>query len=171
MARIDKDTEITVVNNTHGAFVYFFKDISLELDEYGDEDTLTFGELKTISSGRHKKVLQNLLLLITDVNDDELTVDDVVKQLKLDRYYAPVKEAINEEDDISSDSFKTFVEKSTAEELKKALSIDNLKPALIEVSVELYKDKNFNDFDKRKAIGDSIGLEDFNEFFSDIKVS
>ena len=36
MARIDKDTEITVVNNTHGAFVYFFKDISLELDEYGD---------------------------------------------------------------------------------------------------------------------------------------
>ena len=81
MARIDKDTEITVVNNTHGAFVYFFKDISLELDEYGDEDTLTFGELKTISSGRHKKVLQNLLLLITDVDDDELTVNDVVKQL------------------------------------------------------------------------------------------
>ena len=150
MARIDKDTEITVVNNTHGAFVYFFKDISLELDEYGDEDTLTFGELKTISSGRHK---------------------NVVKQLKLDKYYAPVKEIINEEDDISSDSFKTFVEDSTAEELEKALSIDNLKPALIEVAVELYKEKNFNDFDKRKAIGDSIGLEDFNEFFSDIKVS
>ena len=103
--------------------------------------------------------------------DDELTVDDVVKQLKLDKYYTPVKEIINEEDDISSDSFKTFVEDSTAEELEKALSIDNLKPALIEVAVELYKEKNFNDFDKRKAIGDSIGLEDFNEFFSDIKVS
>ena len=110
MAKIDKDLEITVVNNIRGSFVYSNRGTIIELDSFGDEDFLTYGELKTMVSGRYKSLLQNFSLLITDVDSDEYTLEDVIKQLKLSKYYEKIKSLTDEDDsEVDQDVFEDFI--------------------------------------------------------------
>ena len=113
MAKIDKDLEITVVNNIRGSFVYSNRGTIIELDSFGDEDFLTYGELKTMVSGRYKSLLQNFSLLITDVDSDEYTLEDVIKQLKLSKYYEKIKSLTDEDDsEVDQDVFEDFIRES-----------------------------------------------------------
>ena len=176
MAKIDKDLEITVVNNIRGSFVYSNRGTIIELYSFGDEDFLTYGELKTMVSGRYKSLLQNFSLLITDVDSDEYTLEDVIKQLKLSKYYEKIKSLTDEDDsEVDQDVFEDFIRESKVSDLIEKLSDENLKYPLVDTAVELYKNKDFNDYDKRKAVADAIGVgtgenkdEDFDGYFRDI---
>lgn len=175
-ARIDKETEVTVANNTWGSFGYNFKETVIELDEHGDEDYLTFGELRTMASSKHKGVLQNLYLLITDIDSDEYTVRDVISQLKLDKYYKNAWDLIDvdidEEEDaiLQPDDFEDFVKDCKPKELKKKLEDDSLDGILIETAAHLYKSKKLTDFDKMHIVGRALGIneDDISAFFADM---
>lgn len=163
--RIDKDVEVTIVNNTHGSFSYNFKGTIIELDDFGDEDYLTFGELKTMSSSKHKSILRDLMILITEVDSDDFTVDDVIEQLKLTKYYKPLNNIV---DDLSTESIEDFVINSSEEDFRKALKEDSLKLVLIETSSNLYRQGKFTNFSKLRDLGNVLGIEDYNTYFSDI---
>lgn len=165
--RIDKDTEITVVNCTHGSFTYAYKDTIIELETFGDEETITFGELKTMASSKHKNVLRNFMLLITEVDSEEVTLKEVIKQLKLERFYEPILK-IGDYEDFSSDMFNDFVLDSGTKELENMLKNDNIDAILIECAVNLYKEKELTDYDKLRVIGNALGVSDFNTYFSDV---
>lgn len=179
MAQINKDLEITVVNNVRGSFVYSNRGTRIELDSFGDEDFLTYGEIKTMVSGKNKSLLQNFSLLITEVDSDEYTLEEVLKQLKLLKYYEKIKSLTDDDElDVNQDIFKDFIKDSTLSELTEKLKDTNLKYPLIDTAVELYKHKDFNDYDKRKAVADAIGVgsggddsENFDEYFRDIPMS
>ena len=85
---IDLDIEVVLVNNVQSSFSYSDnRDTFFSMSEYGDEAIVTFGSLRKISSGKHKKLLQELYLLIDEVLDDEVTKEDVLRQLRLDAIY------------------------------------------------------------------------------------
>lgn len=166
--RIDKDVEVTIVNNTQGSFGYNFKDTLIELESFGDEDYLTFGELKTMMSSKHKNILKKLMLLITDIDSEEYTVDDVINQLKLDGSYKSLREIIENIDENSHSSIIDFIQESKTEDFEKALEDKNLSKVLVESATSLYKDGELSDYTKLRAVGKAIGIEDFNTYFSDI---
>lgn len=165
--KIDKELEITVVNNTMGSFSYQHKDVYIELDERGDAGELTFGELKSIMSSPHKNVLKKLQLIITDVDSEEVTISEVIKQLKLSRYYDPVKELIDT-DYLDADSFEEFVLNSDEKEFKKAIKNESLSSILIENVAILYKGKKLTDYSKLRLAAQEIGVSDYGTYFQDL---
>lgn len=167
--KIDRDTEIYVANNIFSSFSYNDdRGTNLELTEHGDEDSLTFGELKTISSGRGKAALQKMYILITGVADPEIEIDDVLRQLKLEKYYNQAKEIFNEKDELTVDSYADFIINSSEAELTEALKNDYMRAVIVETAVDLYSDNEIND-GKLIPILKSIGVEDIYSFIGDIK--
>lgn len=168
--RIDKDTEITVVNNTYGSLIYNYRQTILGLDQHGDEDYLTFGELRTMASSKYKSLLQKLSLLITEVDSDEFTVKDVIDQLKLTKYYKNAWKLCDEDEDLGSDTFEEFVENCSSHELSERLKDENISGILIDAAANLYRDKELTDYDKMHVIGKALGVatDDVNSYFSDM---
>lgn len=173
--RIDRNTEVTVQSNIHASFVYSEGGVSLELAGYGDEDFLTFGELKKLSSGSSKNVLRNMYLLITDVDSLEFTVDDVVRQLKLEKYYSSAKKSLSMQEDkeLAIENFVDFVEDASATEATKAIDENpNLKEVLVQNALILYKERTI-DIDKIQKMLESCGVDSskFYAFLEDLSLS
>lgn len=145
---IDLNTEVVLVNNVQSSFNYSDgNDTFFSMNEYGDEAIVTYGSLRRISSGRHKKLLQDLYLLIGDVFSDEVSKDDVLAQLRLDSVYKQAEEilGVEEGEELQGIHFFEFVENSTDEELKSALKNPRLNMCLTETAVELFKgSKSYN---------------------------
>ena len=75
--KIDKDTEIEIKNNTRGSFFFTTRsgELVIDLNEYGDSDRISFGELTKIS-GRIRKILSHLDIVITVViSKDNTTIE------------------------------------------------------------------------------------------------
>ena len=66
--RVDPDTEVIVMNNVKGSFFYKSRDgqTVLDLDEFGDEEYVTFGELKKMLAQK-RAILEKLKLLFSIV--------------------------------------------------------------------------------------------------------
>ena len=165
--KIDKDTDIEVTSNVRASFGYLDKKSkTIDLDNHGDSDYITFGELKSMASGKHKKTLHNMYILITDIEDPEFTVDDVIEQLRLNKYYDAAKKVLQTEF-IDSDTFDDFVENSDINDILKAVKNDNLISGLTESAVELHKNGKI-ELEKTKAIFEACGVSNFYEFISDL---
>lgn len=176
--KIDKDTEITIANNTKGAFFYSNKNASLiiNLNEYGDEDSISFSELKTIL-GDKRMILTDLILIITDVVDEECTIEDIVKALKLsdsyNEYLSLTNEKLGEVEHIDIRGVEEFVQDATAEEIGKILGNKKSKVryAIAETAADLYKNKELSDWNKMKAVAEKLGHSDISSFWKDIESS
>lgn len=139
---IDLDIEVVLVNNVQSSFSYSDgRDTFFSMSEYGDEAIVTFGSLRKISSGKHKKLLQDLYLLVDEVLDEEITKEDVLKQLRLDVIYQEAMDTLGvpEGEELHGTHFFEFLEKATDDEIKKALDNPRLKMCLIETAAELFK--------------------------------
>ncbi|HFI0463184.1 TPA: hypothetical protein ACGO1T_000528 [Streptococcus suis] len=167
--KIERDTEIYVSNNIYSSFSYSDdRGASLDLTEHGDEDSLTFGELKSLASGRGKAALQKMYLLITDVADPEIELDDVVRQLKLEKYYNKAKELFEEKDNLSVDSFSDFLINGNLEKIKQSLEDDYLRAVIVETAVHLYSKNKIQD-NIIIPVLQAIGIEDVYSYIGDIK--
>lgn len=139
---IDLDIEVVLVNNVQSSFSYSDnRDTFFSMSEYGDEAIVTFGSLRKISSGKHKKLLQDLYLLVDEVLDDEVTKEDVLKQLRLDAIYQEAMDTLGvpEGEELSGTHFFEFLENATDDEIKQALNNPRLKMCLTETAAELFK--------------------------------
>ena len=172
---IDKDTEIVIANNTYGMFVWESRsgDMSIELNEHGDEEYVSYRELRQL-----KKYLANMKLVITAVNDDDVSIMDVARGLRIDDVYLEYfdlieelnEEEANKEDEIVIDDFEDFIVDSYVDEFEEALK-SKMRPTVINTSVELYKTGQLVNRDKTKLIQKTRPKDVREDFWSDIEAT
>ncbi len=152
--RLNKELEVVVMNNTNGRIFYRCpKTMSIiEMQEYGDMDTMTLEQLNTMRNS-HKAMLENFWIVIVDVYDDEITVEDVVEHLRLKRLYGDMEfydEAIDE-----------LILDTSLEEFKEKIKV--LQPKLVLLIAQRIKVLDmrgqFGDSYKMRFLEDYIGKE------------
>lgn len=80
--RLEKNDDITVMNNTTGRYGYTSRSgFAVEMNEYGDTETIPFGELETMRSSQ-KRHIEEAFIVILD--------EDAVKQLRYEKLYENV---------------------------------------------------------------------------------
>lgn len=170
--KIDKDLEVVIANNTTGGFFYKSPDNTLiiDLDEKGDEDYVTFGQLKTMMS-RNRKILKDLTILLVDVTDDEFTLEDVIKALRLNDEYSELK-SIAKDGEYDTETIHDFVIESETDRLVKILESKNskLKHRIFEAAVVAYRSGELSDFNKMQAIARAMGHKDFHNYWMDSEI-
>lgn len=172
---IDKNVEVVVANNTYGTFVWESKngETSIVLEEHGDDEFLTYGELRKL-----KKYLENMELVITEVNEDGVSIMDVARGLRIDDVYEQYFDLIEETDpdevddeaDIDIDEFEDFILDSDDDEFKQILD-SKLRDVIIRGSVQLYKEQKLASHSKTKMIRETRPKADRDSFWSDIEAS
>src|SRR5699024_12498287 len=107
--RIDSNTEIVVQNNLHSMFVY--PKLGIEFSQNGDDDIVTYGELKSLNSGSGKRILRNFSLLVKEVLDDDVSYEDVIGYLKLLENYNEGRQivAVDEQDNFLAADYEDII--------------------------------------------------------------
>lgn len=174
---IDKQTELVITNNIFGEFDWETKngDVSIILNDRGDYDFAEFGELRKM-----KPYLEKLKVLITEVNDDEVSIMDVADGFRIGDVYSDFfkyieglsVDEVTPDDVIDVEDVEDFIIDSDADEFKEALD-SNLRLMLIEYGVNLYRQHKLNDYEKLEAIKQSRNLSpvEAEEFWSDVMAS
>lgn len=155
--QIPINLEVTVANNTSGTFVYEPKNqnVSLSLQNRGDEDYVSFEELRKM-----RKWLENFDLVITSVNSNEFTILDVARNLRIDDVYEQFFDLIlqidadsyEDEVTIDIDEIDGFIlEEDDEEVFKKALESKLRKTVIVEC-VSLYREGALKDYTKMALI-------------------
>lgn len=166
--KIDQDVEVIVMNNVRGSFFYKSRngDLVLDLTDFGDEQYVTFGDLKKMMASK-RVVLEQLRLVIVDVEDEEVTVNDVVESLRLADTYKELESACDGE--IGQYGIENFIKESELSELDKKLSSKKtkLKNTIVETAVVMYRNGELTDYNKMKLIAEKIGRKDFGSYWQD----
>jgi hypothetical protein len=143
--------EVAIMNNTHGGFIYVCPKTQnrYEMTGYGDIDYITVGELLTMKNS-HKPILEKFWILLIDVITDEVELEDVLKYLGLDRIY---------DDVLKPENIDEFIIKSKSEDFNKAIKTmnKNISERVIERSIMLFREGNFNDFTKIQHMQEIVG--------------
>lgn len=157
MAKIEKTVDVTLVNNITGGVYYNNRGAVLDLESFGDEGVLTFGELKTMASSKYKSLLQNLTLLISEVDSEEFTAEDVIRELRLTKYYKELDDLSEDEIDYYDTNIVTdFVLNSELKEYDEKLKNPVLSHLLVDRTVQLYREKELFSLDKLKSIAEYV---------------
>lgn len=167
---IDLDTEVIVQNNIHSTFVYKTRDGVIELEDFGDEEYVSLRVLKSMATGKGKKMLRNMYIIIVGTNSDEYTVDDILNTLKLTKVYDEAKEVLDS-DVVETDAFVDFLENTSSKELARVLNNhENLIVALTDQAIDMYKNGEIE-----SAIIETVlkeqGIEDIYSYLEDVRNS
>lgn len=172
---VDKNTEVIVANLTHDAYSFESPnhDFSLSFDEFGEDDYLTYGQLRVL-----KKQLENFELLITEVTTPGVELYDVIQGLHLTKQYNDyfkyveevAKDEMEEIEYLDTEALEGFVEDSDDDEFAVALD-SKIRTPLIETSVALYKQGRFNDRYKIIDIQKTRPEGEAEDFWRDIDAS
>jgi len=164
---IDRNVEVVVMNNTFGRFIYENPRMTMVIDmeNYGDEEYVTVGDLRVILNS-NRKILENFMLLITEVLDDNLTLEDVLLFLGLDKKYKEFF-ALNHRKNSSANvrDIQYFIIKSNPEKFERMMENmdERLRNRVIDTSVKLFKLKKLTDYRKmqviRKFVNDDLFLD------------
>lgn len=154
---VDRDTELVVVSNVPHRFFYENPRLSIVIDlqNIGDQEYLTVGDIRTIMNS-NRKIIEGFSLLITDVLDNQYTLEDVLVFLGLDKkyddYYSLTKKRIG--DVVSVSDIKEFLLNSPVNSFEKTMEKidDKLRARVIEQAVVLFKLKEFGDYNKMRVI-------------------
>lgn len=176
--RIDKDFEVSIINNLYGSFYYSSPNGSLiiDMEERGDEDYVTFGDLKSLMS-RNRKILTNLNLVINDVVGDEYTLKDVIDSLKLEDSYNELlslaDKKLSEVEYIDIELIPEFIKEAKPERIAKILENkkSKLRYSIAEATVELYKQKKLSDYNVMKDLAEKLGHKNVQSFWNDIEAA
>lgn len=172
--RIDKEVEIVIRNNTHGAFEVPGIDSTISLEKQGDEEFVTFGELRKL-----KKYIEELDIVIVEVNSNDYSLYDIITALRLNKVYdeyfkyvlnEPDTNAYPEIDYIDPESFDEFIIDCDNETFKEALDT-KLRKQIILTSVVLYKKHELTDYTKMTLIKQTRPEKEQSEFWNDIDAS
>lgn len=176
--RIDKDFEISITNNLYGGFYYSSPngDFIIDMENHGDEDYVTFGDLKSLMS-RNRKFLIDLNLVINDVVGDEYTLEEVIKSLKIEDSYNELlsldEQKLSEVEYIDIDMIKDFVKEAEPERIAKILENkkSKLRYCIAETCTELYKNGELTDYNIMKHVAEKLGHDDVQSFWADIEAT
>lgn len=164
---VDRNIEVIVVSNVIGSkFFYENPRMSQNIDlaKIGDEEYITVGDLRTMLNS-NRKILEGFQLLITDVVDNEVTLEDVLIYLGLDRKYEEYYSLANKQDGELAEvtDIKNFLLKAPINAFEKTMEkIDSkLRTRVIEMAVVLFKLKEFGDYNKMRIIESYVNDELF----------
>jgi hypothetical protein len=163
---VDRDVEVVVISNVLTKFFYENPRMNMviDLENIGDEEYLTVGDIRTILNS-NRKILEGFQLVITEVLDDSYTLEDVLTFLGLDKkydeYYSLARKPKGSRIEVTD--IKNFLEKSSVDAFEKTMkSIDEkLRSRVIETAVVLFKKKEFGDFNKMRVIEEYVSDELF----------
>lgn len=172
---VDKDVEVVVANNANGMFVYESKngDLSIDLSNFGETEYVTYGELRKL-----KPFLTNGQLVISEVNDDDTTIMDVVRGMRLTKLYDDIlgtvlgydPEEFDGVDLIDPADIEEAVLESDESEFEDMLK-SKFRSRIIEITVGLYKERRLSDRDKIELIEETRPEGEQETFWSDINAS
>ncbi|KRL07922.1 hypothetical protein [Liquorilactobacillus hordei] len=172
---IDKDTEIYIQNNTHGSYFWEspHKTSMVKFEGQGDEDIMTFGDLRVMVA-QSRKLFKDMRLIISEVIDDEYTILDVAKALHLDDTYNSYfddlldlgAKNIDTSYRIDAEDIVFFIQESDMGDFKKVLKT-NLKNTLIETTMSM----NTVDSNKSDTVAKLVNTNMDDDILSDIKAS
>ena len=156
---VDRKTEVLIMNNTNGKFVYenIRTQTKIVLGKYGDVDYITVEELQRMKN-EHRDILEKFWIRIVNVENEEVELIDVLRFLLIDDLYATVLDVQEVENMLlkeSDDKFEKVFLKLNKE----------FKNRIIERAVILFQSKRFNNFYKMKLMEDYLGND---EFFKEI---
>src|SRR5574344_431698 len=169
--KIDLDIEVLVQNNRRGILNYNDgRGALIELQEYGDEEYVSMRTLKSLSTGRNKNLLRTLSLIIVDVIDEEVTLEDVLAELRLTKYYDKAKKDMDTEDDLNVDVMDEFLEDASLDDIKRIMKNKNLRTCVSERIIEKYKEGDISPGIVEFVLTDR-GVVDPYSFMDDIRIS
>lgn len=169
--KVDLDIEVLVQNNRRGILNYNDgRGALIELQEYGDEEYVPMRALKSLSTGRNKTLLRSLSLIIVDVIDEDITLEDVLAELRLTKYYDKAKEDMNIEDNLSAEEMDEFLENADLDDIKRVMKNENLRTCISERIIERYKEGDMAPGAVEFVLTDR-GVTDPYSFMDDIRIS
>lgn len=169
--KMDLDIEVLVQNNRRGILNYNDgRGALIELQEYGDEEYVSMRTLKSLSTGRNKNLLRTLSLIIIDVIDEEVTLEDVLAELRLTKYYDKAKKDMDTEDDLNVDVMDEFLEDASLDDIKRVMKNKNLRTCVSERIIEKYKEGDISPGVVEFVLTDR-GVVDPYSFMDDIRIS
>lgn len=174
--KVNQDIEVTIVNNSRGSFFFDKRngDVVLDLDGYGDENVVMFGDLKRNAS-KLKDAFNKFMIVIAEVDSDEFTIEDVVKELRLTDAYNELlslsDEKLGDIDYIDISVIEDFVEDADSEDIEKILKSNKSKLiyTVTESITELYKQNRLADYNKMRLVAEKLGYEQTEHFWSAIE--
>ena len=168
---MDLDIEVLVQNNRRGILNYNDgRGALIELQEYGDEEYVSMRTLKSLSTGRNKNLLRTLSLIIVDVIDEEVTLEDVLAELRLTKYYDKAKKDMDTEEDLNVDVMDEFLEGASLDDIKRIMKNKNLRTCVSERIIEKYKEGDISPGIVEFVLTDR-GVVDPYSFMDDIRIS
>lgn len=168
---MDLDIEVLVQNNRRGILNYNDgRGALIELQEYGDEEYVSMRTLKSLSTGRNKNLLRTLSLIIVDVIDEEVTLEDVLAELRLTKYYDKAKKDMDTEDDLNVYVMDEFLEDASLDDIKRIMKNKNLRTCVSERIIEKYKEGDISPGIVEFVLTDR-GVADPYSFMDDIRIS
>lgn len=182
--RVDRDTELVLVNNTKGGFRYNVPGgVSIAMNEYGDTAFVNHGEISKMINGgsRSRKMFEKLDIVIQEVLDsDEVTLKDVIDELRLTKSYEALLSLNDEKLDndtgfIELDGIDIFLLEADVKDIEKIMNDkkNKLRKTLAEHAAALHKTDDFQDWSKMEAIAIGLGQGERNvqNFWRDIRES
>lgn len=168
---MDLDIEVLVQNNRRGILNYNDgRGALIELEEYGDEEYVSMRTLKSLSTGRNKTLLRTLSLIIIDVIDEEVTLEDVLEELRLTKYYDKAKEDMAIEEDLNAEVIDKFLDDASLDDVKRVMKNKNLRTCVSERIIEKYKEEDMAPGAVEFVLTDR-GVADPYSFMDDIRIS
>lgn len=169
--KMDLDIEVLVQNNRRGILNYNDgRGALIELEEYGDEEYVSMRTLKSLSTGRNKTLLRTLSLIIIDVIGEEVTLEDVLEELRLTKYYDKAKEDMAIEEDLNVEVIDKFLDDASLDDIKRVMKNKNLRTCVSERIIEKYKEEDMAPGAVEFVLTDR-GVEDPYSFMDDIRIS
>lgn len=168
---MDLDIEVLVQNNRRGILNYNDgRGALIELEEYGDEEYASMRTLKSLSTGRNKTLLRTLSLIIIDVIGEEVTLEDVLEELRLTKYYDKAKEDMAIEEDLNAEVIDKFLDDASLDDIKRVMKNKNLRTCVSERIIEKYKEEDMAPGAVEFVLTDR-GVADPYSFMDDIRIS
>lgn len=159
--KIKKDTEIIVMNNcSNGSFFYRcpVTKMPVEFDEFGQETDITF-EMLDVMQRQKRGILEKYWIIPIDVNSDEVTIEEVLEVLGIQRLYT--------EDMFYSDNLDYILLDTKLDKFENMMEGINVKYAemLAERAISLANQNRFSNISKMKILANKVGNK---ELFANI---
>ena len=109
-------------------------------------------------------------LIIIDVIDEEVTLEDVLAELRLTKYYDKAKKDMDSEDDLNVDVMDEFLEDASLDDSKRVMKNKNRRTWVSERIIEKYKEGDISPGVVEFVLTDR-GVVDPYSFMDDIRIS
>lgn len=148
---INKDTEVLIMNNCKGGFIYDCPKTAqrFNMTEFGDTDVITIEQLNTMKN-QHRKILEQYWILPLEVYSDGADVEDVFQYLKITDLYKNLE--------VSTAVFDNLLLHATIEKFKENLDEMNsgLADRLVERALVLFTEGKFYDSRKQDMLREKV---------------